>query len=58
MGKNSGKIVGWGLWDTMKGTKSLNRCSNYLRKENICRVGVDESMRGLVRFRWEYGGRK
>jgi len=42
----------------MKGTKSLNRCSNYLRKENICRVGVDESMRGLVRFRWEYGGRK
>jgi len=35
-----------------------NRCPNYLRKENICKVGVGEGVRRLVRLRWEYGGRK
>ena len=29
-----------------------NRCSNYLRKENICRIRVGEGVRGLVRLRW------
>ena len=35
-----------------------NRCPNYLRKENICKVGMGEGVRRLVRLRWEYGGRK
>jgi len=25
-----------------------NRCPNYLRKENICKIGVGEGVRGLV----------
>ncbi|KYM79606.1 hypothetical protein ALC53_09914 [Atta colombica] len=28
-----------------------NRCPNYLRKENICRIGVGEEVRGLIRLR-------
>jgi len=28
-----------------------NRCPNYLRKENICKIGVGEGVRGLVRLK-------
>ena len=28
-----------------------NRCPNYLRKKNICRIEVGEGVRELVKFR-------
>ena len=53
MSKDSEKIVRWGYNERYKEFDTENRCPNYLRKENLCRLGVGEGVWGLVKLRCE-----